>query len=213
MSDLTTYAFILFYIYLAVTIIVILLDNRDPSITLSWILIFTLVPVLGFLIYLVFGRNWRKKHSVYNKLDQQFIAKHLVGILKPLSDEQDDKMEEIKDKLSIYHRELIRMLQKNSHSLLTICNDVQIFHDGKTKFDVLKEDLQKAKKFIHLQYYIWRSDDRLGREIIEILDRKVKEGVEVRILYDYAGCFMTLKSKHLREYRKAGICMQPFFHL
>jgi len=201
---------VLFHIYLVGTVIFLLLDNRDPAETFAWIFIFVIMPGFGFVLYLFFGRNWKKAYDHKSKLPQ-FIATNLVNIFEPLRYVQDQKAEHIKG-LSYAEKDLITLLYNNSHSLLTTDNEVTVYHNGKDKFDALKEDLRSAKKFIHLQYFIWYSNDPLGQELKDILIAKAREGVEVRILYDFSGCFFTLKKKYIKELRKENIKIFPFFN-
>ncbi|MDD5069716.1 MAG: cardiolipin synthase [Candidatus Omnitrophica bacterium] len=201
---------LIFQIYLIGTVIFILFDNRDPSETFAWIFIFVIMPGAGFVLYLFFGRNWKKAYDHKRRLPQ-FIAKQLVSIFEPLRYEQDQKAEHIKG-LSHVEKDLVTLLYNNSHSLLTTDNQVKVYHNGKDKFDALKQDLRAAKKFIHLQYFIWNSNDSLGQELKEILIAKSREGVNVRILYDFSGCFFVLKRKYIKELRKENIKIFPFFN-
>lgn len=207
---LITILFILFQIYLVGTVIYLLLDNRDPAETFAWIFIFVIMPGVGFVFYLFFGRNWKKAYDDKRRLPQ-FMAKNLINIFEPLRYVQDQKAAHIKG-LSYVEKDLVTLLYNNSHSLLTTDNEVKIYHNGKDKFDALKEDLRAAKKFIHMQYFIWYSNDALGQELKEILIKKAREGVAVRILYDFSGCFFTLKKKYIKELRKENIEIFPFFN-
>ena len=73
-----------------------------------------------------------------------------------------------------------------SHAVLTQDNKVQIFNDGAEKFQSLIEDIYSAKDHIHIQYYIFKLDN-LGQRILSALEKKAKQGVKVRILYDEMG--------------------------
>ena len=77
-------------------------------------------------------------------------------------------------------------LHLNSGNWMTFNNKVEYFNNGKDKFEALVQDIRRAKKFIHMEYYIWRGD-RLGTRLVEELTKKAAEGVEVRLLYDGMG--------------------------
>ena len=94
-------------------------------------------------------------------------------------------------------------------AVYTADNDVEIYTDGKEKFRALYEEIEKAEKFIHIQYYIIRNDE-LWKPFEELLARKVKEGVEVRILYDSMGC-RSMKHSDWRRIRSLGIHVGEFF--
>ncbi len=78
------------------------------------------------------------------------------------------------------------MNMTTDHSLYTQNNDLEIFTDGRDKFDSLFKDIAAAKKNIHVLYYIIQNDV-YGNRLLEALTEKAKEGVEVRLLYDDAG--------------------------
>jgi cardiolipin synthase len=93
--------------------------------------------------------------------------------------------------------------------MLATDNDIDFFTDGNAKFDALIEDMEQASQFIHIQYYIIRNDV-LFKRIIEVLRRKVAQGVEVRLLFDGMGCRKI--NHHLwKKLRKDGILVAEFF--
>lgn len=202
---------IAFEIYIVFTVIVLLLDNREPSETFAWILIFILLPGFGFVLYLLTGRNWKRSYDQKRKLPQ-YIAKNLITLFKPIDGVQEELIKTMKNRWAVYQDDLMTLLYRNSKSLLTLNNKVKVYHRGKEKFDDLLKDIKEAKDFIHLQYFIWYSDDVLGQKLKKLLIEKIKEGVEVKILYDYSGCFMTLGRGYIRSLREAGIQIYPFFN-
>ena len=157
MLDLTTILFLLFNLYIIAFIILIILDNRDPRSTIAWILITILLPAVGLLLYLIFGRNWRKL-SKRKKLVRQELSKHLVGAISALERKEKENIkfllehEEYKNKA-----ELVNLLKNNSGSILTISNQVEVLQSGQEKFTKLIADISRAKNFIHLEYYIWKN--------------------------------------------------------
>ena len=76
-------------------------------------------------------------------------------------------------------------------------NSVEVFNDGASKFDALKADLKAARNSIHLQYFIFEND-KIGRELAEILKLKAKEGVSVLLIYDHVGSFH-VKERFFKE--------------
>ena len=93
--------------------------------------------------------------------------------------------------------------------MLTDNNDVRIYTDGREKFKALIAEMEQAKRYIHIQYYIIKNDE-LWQAIEPILKRKVKEGVAVRILFDSMGC-RTMKNRDWERLEKAGIEVAEFF--
>ncbi|XKH51865.1 cardiolipin synthase [Chryseomicrobium palamuruense] len=195
---------IILNIFLAVALI--FLERRDASSTWAWILVLFFVPVLGFIIYLFFGRQLRKKTLF------RWEGRKKVGIQQLISYQksaiQEGRFEFLLDDAHNY-KDLIVMHLNNNQAVLTQDNAVQIFNDGRAKFDALLEDLRKAKDHIHMQYYILRLDN-LGNEIYQVLLEKARQGVKVRILYDEMGS-RTLRKKHFKELTDLGGRVEAFF--
>ncbi|MGE0268907.1 MAG: cardiolipin synthase [Candidatus Omnitrophota bacterium] len=202
---------LMFQIYLVITVIVLLLDNRTPVETFAWILIFVLMPGFGFALYLVSGRNWKKSYDHKRKLPQ-YLAKNLISLFKPMDDVQGEMIKGMKKSPGLHEDDLVSLLYKSSRALLTMNNKVKVFHSGQEKFDCLLEDIDKAKSFVHLEYFIWRSNDPLGEKFKRLLIRKAKEGVEIKILYDFSGCFFTLERAYVHDLRREGVQMYSFFN-
>ena len=90
-------------------------------------------------------------------------------------------------------------------------NNIDIFTDGESKFEALKQDLRNAKKSILLQYYIFL-DDNIGREISSILIEKALAGVDVKVIYDPVGSF-SARNRFFKNMEKAGVETHPFFRV
>ncbi len=183
--------FIMIFILLAnflFVLFILCIERKNPSLALSWILALVFLPIIGFILYLLFGTNIviRKKKTLEMKR-QQDLFYHLSTITR------------IKlkgDSLALQHNELFtyqKLLNFNYNVGACACtfhNDVQIFIDAQEKYFQLLHDIEQAKESIHLLYFIIR-DDKIGRKIIAALAKKAKEGVKVRLLYDHAGCILT----------------------
>lgn len=211
MIDPLSIGITLFYTYLVITVVFLLLDNREPASTLAWILIFVLVPVFGFFLYLLVGRN-KRNLSKREKDVSQFLERHVRTILAPLKQAQQREIKKLTKKgLRPKTRELMELLARNSDSIVLTNNKVKIFHKGIDNFSSLLRDLAKAKKSIHMEHYILKSD-KLGQQIKEILVQKAKQGVEIRIIYSLTGNIF-LKRKYVRELYKAGVQIRAFYNI
>lgn len=207
MADLGSVAMLLYFIIVFVAVVVILHDLRDPVKALSWILVITLVPVLGLVMYIVFGRDYRKE-KIFNRKEIEDL-KHMERLsaeqLRELVDPDIQHIEPIEA-----NKDIITLLLNNNKALLTVRNRVKILNDGKAKFDELFEVIRGATSSIHLEYYIFENDS-LGRELIALLEEKVREGVEVRLIYDDVGSW-NMKRRHARRLRAQGLkvcCFMP----
>lgn len=183
------------------TAIVIFLERRDPAKTVAWLLILIFLPIMGFVLYLIIGRRFRKRRMVRKKAA-------LNNYIYPL----DESFAEHEDRLPCLTRSkerLIRLIMSNAHFPLTLNNSLRVLTDGQEIFPAFKEAIRGAKKHIHLETYILR-DDRIGQEIKDLLIAKANEGVKVRIIYDGLGS-RKLSKKFLQELDQAGIEAKPFF--
>lgn len=195
----------LLVINLILSVIIVFFQRRDPKAVWTWLLALYFVPVFGFLFYLLLCQDMKKskmfrikevedKLRISAKGQEQFIRSHDLNIDEPMGRDYKD--------LVLYNLEL-------SGAVLTVNNQVEIFSDGEEKFQDLRREMKKARRFIHIQYYIIKNDEVFD-SIVPILMDKVKEGVEVRILYDgMGGRFMP--EKRWNELRQAGIKVGEFF--
>ena len=212
-EQISFFAVLAIYIYLAVVVIFIIMENRDTSSTLAWILVFILFPIIGFFVYIMFGRNWKVINPRKKKKIKQ-IHKKIDAVLAKFQYNQTSYENLLQSaNMSYGLKRVLRVSRRSSHALLTIHNKVKILQNGVEKFSALEKDLDKAKNFIHMEYFIWRAD-KLTRRISDLLIKKAKQGVEVRILYDPIGSFFTalFHPGHFRRMKKAGIKVVPFFN-
>ncbi|MEC0298313.1 cardiolipin synthase [Peribacillus frigoritolerans] len=186
--------------------IVIFFERREASTTWAWLLVLYFLPVVGFILYLLFGTSLRHAHLF------QWEDKKKIGIEEII----DKQMEELstnhfpfRNASSSNYRDLIYMHLRNNDAVLTEDNQVDIFTEGKNKFDQLFKDIVAAENHIHIQYYIIQRDG-LGKRFIEALTKKANEGVKVRLLYDELGS-RGMTKRFFREFRQAGGRVEAFF--
>ncbi len=195
------YAFYaIFVLTIVFTIIVVILENRNPVKSLAWIVVLVFLPIGGFIFYIFFGQQYR--HT-------RMISRRKQRILQRLGDTNRDITSTQSRQFSVESRQQIDLGYKLGGTRLLSGNHVEIFTDGENKFDALIEEMRKASEFIHLQYYIF-ADDQLGNTLKSTLIEKVKQGVQVRILYDEVGCWR-VKSRFFKEMKQAGIEIYPFY--
>lgn len=191
------------FIFFGFIAVVIVLENRNPSKTLAWLIVLTFLPIVGFFFYLVFGQNIRKK--------KRFRRKELAdfGELQQVAEKQLG-VRESEPILSgdVNRRRLVNLVLRNSRSPFTVHNRIHILTNGVETFRAIIQALNEATHHIHMQYYIWR-DDQIGRDIQRVLIEKARAGVEVRVIYDGVGS-MDLRRSYIDELREAGVEIYPF---
>lgn len=193
-QSVTTSLIIFFAVILIINVLfaglVVFFERRNPASTWAWLLVLFFIPIFGFLMYLVVGRksNRERVFRAKGKYDKAVYLKYLFQ-------EHHNLEYIIKQKKMIENKERViddeyisdlAYLHLNSGNWVTFNNEVEIFFEGKEKFDALIRDIRKAKDSIHIQYYIWRGDN-LGRTLVEELAKKAEEGVEVKLIYDGMG--------------------------
>lgn len=205
LNTLYEYGTILFRINIIWIGLVIFFENSNPSRTVAWLLVLTLLPVVGFFLYVLFGRSYRKKRQAAAKI---------------LSDsDRMEKAAEIQSSLLDYidlpnsdnpaNKRLMQLLLKNAKAPFSLSNEVTVLTNGYNKFTRLFTMIREAKEHIHLEYFIIK-DDHIGNELRELLIEKAKEGVEVRIIFDDVGS-MALSRKYIKSLKEVGIEVYSFF--
>ncbi|URZ03235.1 cardiolipin synthase [Clostridium felsineum] len=192
--------FIFFYainiVLSIVAVLYILYKNTNPAYKIVWIVPIVLFPLFGGLFYLFFGgsklsrRTKRKMTVIIDKLRFAVVKKEEV--LKDIRLESEAAASQS------------RYIQNYSLFPPYKNSSTEYFATGEEAFKKIKEELSKAKKYIFLEYFI------IGRgvmwdSVLEILTRKVKEGVEVRVIYDDVGCLFTLPNGYHKTLEKIGI--------
>ena len=195
----------------------ILLENRDPSKTLSWMMMFLLFPGVGIIIYIFSGRNIRK-HKLFKakkktkNLSEKKLSKHLEYLKNIVKTQQMllERKELLGEDEGAIEERVINLLLRIGSFPYTTNNDVEIYKNGPEKFSRLIEDMENAKDHIHLEYFIIK-DSCIAREIQELLIRKAKEGVDVKILYDDVACWrFKIHRDFLNELKAAGVKCAAF---
>lgn len=192
------------YLLVAVFAVLILLRNRNPFTTLTYLLTLVTIPFFGLIVYYLIGQDYRKNRIFEKKrfLDNTKL-KNWKSKFKLNKEEREDFKEQFGDAIF----KIYRLLQNNEKAILTYDNDVQILLNGEEKFKFLRQDLQNAKVHIHMEYFVI-VDDELGNEIIEILLGKAKEGVQIRLIYDDVGSSISSETK--RRFLESSIESFPF---
>jgi cardiolipin synthase len=205
LSILTTILILLYTGTIIFTVIFVILENRDPVKTISWGLVIILIPVIGIIAYLLFGQNYRKEKIFSRKglTDLERISIMSQNQIIDLPKKKFFEDENIRNKKNI-----ITLLLRNSKALLTERNRIDILNNGRETFDSILYELDKATDHIHMVFFRWESDN-IGNRIKDILVRKAKEGIQVRIIFDDVGSWK-LSKQYIASLIKVGIEAYPF---
>ena len=195
---LSNYYFYLSWIFRVLSIVVVALiinKDYDPAMKLAWIVPILAFPIFGWALYLVFGTRipsarLRKKFSV----SDECTINRLNGC--------DDIIEEIRD-ISPGVAGQIRYAESKGYTVYKN-TEARYFPLGDDAFPVLLEELKKAKSFIFIEFFIV-SEGYMWSTILDVLREKVKEGVEVRMIYDDFGSINYIPSKYFKTLEEYGI--------
>ncbi|MDA3867790.1 MAG: cardiolipin synthase [Salinivirgaceae bacterium] len=209
LSEIWTHLYLGFYgiysLLVAFIVIFVITDDKNPAKTLAWVMILIFLPIVGIMFYLFFGQNYRKQKIFSRKGLQDFRQ------IEQLSFEQLEYLEQpemVKYRAAFKKLHIIKLLLNNSKSIVSRHNEIIIISSGREKFNLMVRELKKAKHHIHMEYYIFESDD-IGNKIIDILIEKSRQNIEVRLIIDHVGSWH-FKKKRMKELKAAGVDVQIF---
>lgn len=187
-----------------ITSVVIILFGVRPTRSLSWLLIVFILPFLGVILYILFGIN-RRKFKFYELKETS---------KRKLYEQIDANEETTNNKLtfkSINKQRLATLIEKTTHFPVKEGNSLQLLENSKNAYQVIFDNLKKAEKYIHLQYYIFE-DGEILNTLCNILETKLNEGIEVRLIYDAFGSYHAKKT-HLNKLKLKGAKVYPVMPL
>ncbi len=196
----------LIWINILLGILLVFFERRNPTTTWLWLMVLMFLPGIGFILYLFLGQDLSKSKMFKLKED-------VDNCYSDIAEEQVKQLENkefyYKDPNFLNYSDLIKMHLISSKAYFTQDNTVELYFSGEEKFKALMESIDKAKRFIHMEYYIFKNDD-LGQKVLDALTKKAKEGLEVKLLVDGMGG-RTLTKKFLQPFIDAGGEFGVFF--
>lgn len=173
----------------------------NPSYKLGWTILILVSPVFGVMLYLLFGKS-RIAQAIQNKYAQ--VQKESIPFMEP-KEETIRHLEADSPSAAVQSNYIHRYSSFPVHENTT----AKYFQVGDDMFPVLVHELEQAKHFIFIEYFII-NDGVMWQTILNILEKKAKEGVDVRLIYDGFGCLTTLPYKYDQEMRRRGIKCEVF---
>lgn len=195
--------YIIFATSVLSAVLVIYEINRpsDPSFKYAWIVMITVLPVFGWLFYLYTHVN-----VITNEISKK--TRIILKQTKPYLMQDMEVFEELEKNTDIagFSKYLYNFADCPTYKNTF----VEYFPIGEDKFKKMKEELEKAKDFIFFEYYIVDVKSSMWLEILDILKRKAKEGVEIRLMYDAMGSLKVFPADYCKELEAIGIKCQIF---
>lgn len=181
-------------------IAIVISENRNPVKSLAWVTVLLVVPAVGLVLYLFFGRNIQNK---------RIISRRNRRKLKKLG--AKGKVDAPRRRRSAAVEQAVKLAASLQSSQFYEENTVELFNNGPDKFEALLRDISSARRFINLQYYII-ADDEIGSRVADALVERARAGVKVRLIYDSVGSFKVSR-RFLRRLKEAGVEAYPFFEV
>lgn len=196
-----TYSYVVFVIMGVIMTIAIVSSEMNPSYKIAWIIVILTFPIFGVMFYLFFGNSnsgnrLRKRMNRYNEEERLLLA------------QKQQSLEDLWGDSSNAEKQARYLLLHGGYP--SYQNTVtEYFPIGEAKFEALIRELNKAKRFIFLEYFIIQ-EGKMWDTILEILVRKASEGVDVRVVYDDLGCLFTLPYRYDKKLEAMGIKCRVF---
>lgn len=184
-------------------IVVLKLNSKhtNSAMKMPWVMLILVFPVMGLSMYLLF-----------ELLGDPGVSKGLRAVRRHLQRDDCAMVEENLEQLSLLDSSVAsqsRYLWNSAGYPVYTNTAVTYYPEAKNAFRAMKEELERAKHFIFMEYFIVENGASF-RELEQILIRKAKEGVEIRLLYDDFGSIAKIGREFARELQKKGIRCYPF---
>ena len=195
-----TFYFFLLFLSVVMSIYVINKDD-NPNYKMTWVMCIMSFPVFGGLLYLLFGG---KKVPKELRVRDYFSQRDISDILG----QEHRILDDLKEHDPAAHKQA-RYVWKNAHFPIYDHTETTYFKVGEEKFTALLQELKQAKRYIFLEYFIIQ-EGKMWNAVLDILKAKVQAGVDVRLMYDDAGCIFKLPKDYDKTLRAYGIKTKVF---
>lgn len=179
-----------------VTVIWLVSKEENPTYKMAWVILILVLPLLGGVFYLIFG-NKRMSKKIVREIETYFEKIH------PYLSNHSGVSHELRERDAFLARQADHISNVSGFPVFKNTSG-EYCPLGEVKFQRLLEELEKAKRFIFLEYFILEEGE-MWNPVFELLQRKVREGVEVRVMYDDLGSIQTLPNHYDRVIEAAGI--------
>lgn len=171
-----------------------------PEYKIAWLVPVLLAPVVGIPLYLMLGKhNFKKENSFYNRSQSEikkYLGQHEEIIKRSLGEDY-------------FVNRMGNYVYNSSKGRLNYGDKIKYYPSGETMWSAILEDLKCAKKYIFLEYFIFKPG-QIYAALLETLTQKVKDGVEVYLLYDDLGCTYNIPTKYFKKLMKVGVKVRAF---
>ena len=198
-----SFTFLNILLIIVAWILVLHLVNRrmNPYFKLAWTVVILGFPMLGILLYVMFGRSELTKH---NRRRLERVNREIRPLLEQNETYQDELVQ-----LDISVANQTRYIRKWAGSPIYKHTRTEYYRCGEEMFPKMMADIRNARHFVFLEYFIL-DDGYMFSRLIDALEEKAKQGVEVRLVYDDVGCITTLPTGFYKTLKKMNIKCAAF---
>lgn len=188
---------ILFIIQIAV---IVILEFRRPQRAMAWLFVSLCCPPLGLAFYYFLGRDYRQSRKINQRSTSLLreIRSFVTGRIKVVKQASDTKNVQFE-----HNQGLLHLLSRLSEGPVTGHNKSRILSTAREAYDAMLEAMEEAKEHIHMEFYIFR-DDEIGEQFQDVMIRKARQGIKVRLLCDGLGSHH-LSRRYIRALKDAGV--------
>ncbi len=190
------------FIFLSVIMVIWLVRKHDnPAYKIAWIIVILLFPLFGGIFYLFWGNTPFNRARKMHRMEPLHAESFLDARVEPITAQADEVLPR--------HARHIRYIANACTAPLWCNTQSEFFSSGEAKFHSMKIELEKAERFIFLEYFIIEEGE-MWNTILDILVRKAQQGVDVRVLYDDAGSISKLPLKYDTYLKSLGLRVVRF---
>lgn len=186
-------------ISLAATVHILNNTSSNPAYKIAWLIPLLTFPIFGGLLYLLFGKYRMTQNQ---KASSRAILQQIALVMSPPPSSQTtlEVLEQTSPEAALHARYLFRAsgTPPSTHTQTTY------YPIGEAMYAAMLEELEAAESFIFMEYFIVE-EGVMWDGILDILERKARQGVEVRFMYDDLGCLFTLPRHYDRVLREKGL--------
>lgn len=188
-------------LFAGVLVLALYASDKTSSMKMPWVILILIFPIMGVALYLLIGLNGgtRKMRERYADIDRKLL---------PLLPDNVACLEKMNAKIPKAGN-ISAYIQRNAHYPVYQNTDVTYYDAAEKGLDAQLEDLSKAEKFIFMEYHAIE-DDKAWKKIQNVLEERVKAGVEVRVFYDDMGSIGFINTDFVKKLEFAGIHCRVF---
>lgn len=196
----------LIFANIVAAIAAIILERRNPAASAAWVTVIFMLPVAGIVLFFLLSQNIsaRKLYKL-----SEFEEMKIDSSLKNQINEIKNGTYRFSTEEGKLWQDMIHLNQLYGRAYYSQNNSVEFITDGRQMFDTMMQDIMSARETINIMFFIVKNDET-GRQFIDALTQKAREGVEVRLLLDSMGS-RQINDRVLRDFLDAGGKRAYFF--